>query len=114
MSEPTKPSSENSIILKSTLGFSRDSEKDLAVLSWISEQLTVLAEGFGEPLTAERVEIYAGGLIDVPRERLKVAFHRALQELTWFPKLADLRNLAGAKTARPKQGRSRCGMGLCQ
>jgi hypothetical protein len=71
----------------------------LVILSWISDQLTLLAEGFGEPLTAERVEIYAGGLIDIPQDRLQVAFKRALRELTWFPKLAELRNLAGAKTA---------------
>lgn len=58
----------------------------------------MLAEGFGEPLTAERVEIYASGLIDIPQKRLHVAFNRALQELTWFPRLAELRNLAGAKT----------------
>ena len=74
---------------------SRDSEKDLAVLNWISDQLTALAEGFGESLTEERVEIYVRGLVDIPRDRLQVAFRKALYELKYFPKLAELRNLGG-------------------
>jgi hypothetical protein len=69
----------------------------LVILSWISDQLTVLAEAFGEPLTAERVEIYVGGLADISRDQLRVAFRRALYELKWFPKLAELRDLAGSK-----------------
>jgi hypothetical protein len=69
----------------------------LVILSWISDQLTVLAEAFGEPLTAERVEIYVGGLADLSRDQLCVAFRRALYELKWFPKLAELRDLAGSK-----------------
>jgi hypothetical protein len=40
------------------------------------------------------VEIYARALVDVPRDRLNVAFQRALRELTFFPKVAELRNLA--------------------
>jgi hypothetical protein len=67
----------------------------LVVLSWISDQLTVLAEAFAEPLTEERVEIYARGLADIPQDRLEVSFQRALRELTWFPKVAELRKLAG-------------------
>jgi hypothetical protein len=67
----------------------------LAKLSWISDELTVLAEAFGESLTEERVEIYARGLADIPQDCLRSAFSRTLRELTWFPKLAELRNLAG-------------------
>jgi len=68
----------------------------LVVRSWISKQLTVLAEAFGESLTVERVEIYVGGLVDIPRERLETAFRRALYELKWFPKLSELRDLSGS------------------
>jgi hypothetical protein len=74
----------------------------LVILSWISDQLTVLAEAFGEPLTAERVEIYVGGLADISRDQLRIAFGRALYELKWFPKLAELRDLAGSKTEELK------------
>jgi len=66
----------------------------LEVLSWISDQLTKLAEAFAEPLTEERVVLYAQGLADISMDRLKVSFERALRELTWFPKIAELRRLA--------------------
>jgi hypothetical protein len=69
----------------------------LAILSWISDELMILAEAFGEPLTEQRVEIYTSGLADIPQDRLQGAFRRARYELTWFPKLAELRNLAGLK-----------------
>jgi len=68
----------------------------LVIRSWISKQLTVLAEAFGESLTVERVEIYAGGLIDIPQDGLETAFRRALYELKWFPKMSELRDLSGS------------------
>ena len=67
----------------------------MAIRSWISKQLTGLAEGFGESLTVERVEIYIDGLTDIPQDRLRVAFSRALYESKFFPKLAELRTLSG-------------------
>jgi hypothetical protein len=70
----------------------------LELLNWISDQLTMLAEAFAEPLTDERVEIYVRGLSDIPQEQLRVSFQRALRQLTWFPKLAELRNFAGANS----------------
>jgi hypothetical protein len=63
----------------------------------------VLAEAFGESLTEERVDIYARSLADIERDCLTVAFGRALRELKWFPKIAELRNFAGA--ASGDQGR---------
>jgi hypothetical protein len=54
----------------------------------------MLAEAFGERLTHERMEIYAGALADIPQDRLCVSFQRALRELTFFPKVAELRTLA--------------------
>jgi hypothetical protein len=68
--------------------------------------LTILAEAFGEALTEQRQEIYCGGLADISQDRLQVAFRRARYELKWFPKLAELRELAGAlggdlKDSRP-------------
>ena len=75
----------------------------MKVLSWISDQLTMLAEAFGEPLTEERMEIYARALADIPRDRLNVSFQRALRELTFFPKVAELRNLATASSEDSKK-----------
>jgi hypothetical protein len=79
-------------------GSNSDSAISLEVLSWISDQLTMLAEAFAEPLTEERMEIYVRGLADIPQDQLKLSFQRALRELTWFPKLAELRNLAGTNS----------------
>jgi len=58
----------------------------------------MLAEAFAEPLTDERSEIYVRGLADIPQDQLRISFQRALRELTWFPKLAELRNFAGANS----------------
>jgi hypothetical protein len=103
MSDSTKPSNGNSITLRPTHGPSCDSEKDLAFLEWIHDQLTVLAEAFGEPLTQERAEIYVGSLASIPGDRLRVAFARALNESTFFPKVAELRSRAGASTEDEKK-----------
>jgi len=75
----------------------------LAIRSWISKELTILAEGFGEQLTLERVEIYVTSLVDIPQERLRVAFRRAMYELKWFPKLAELRDLSGSSADDEKK-----------
>jgi hypothetical protein len=74
-------------------------------LDWINDELTFLAEAFGEPLTEQRQEIYCGGLADIQQDRLQVAFRRALYELKWFPKLAELRQLAGASIDALADGR---------
>ena len=62
----------------------------------MSDELTVLAVAFGERLTEERQELYCRSLADVAQEQLRVAFRRARCELKWFPKIAELRELAGA------------------
>ncbi len=80
--------------MKSTPGSSSDSGSASKILSWIYDQLTTLAVAFREPLIEERVEIYARALTDIPQDRLNVAFQRALRELTFFPKVAELRSLA--------------------
>jgi hypothetical protein len=103
MPESAKPNNENSITLKPTPKSSGGSERNLETLSWISDQLTILAEAFGEPLTAERMEIYVGGLADVSRDCLQVAFGRALRELKWFPKVSELRDLSETKTDEQKK-----------
>src|ERR1035438_1408601 len=101
--ESIKPNSENSITLKPMPESSSDSETASRVLSWIIDQLTTLAEAFGEGLTEERMEIYARALADVPQDRLNVAFQRALRERTFFPKVAELRALALASSDEGKK-----------
>jgi hypothetical protein len=74
-------------------------------LDWINDQLTIMAEAFGEKLTEERQEIYCAGLAEIPRDRLEVAFRRARYELKWFPKIAELRELAGLLPGGVDDGR---------
>jgi hypothetical protein len=57
-------------------------------------EITFLGEAFGEGLTAERLAIYVRALGDIPRDRLHQAIQRAIRELKWFPKVAELRELA--------------------
>src|SRR5258708_21840779 len=105
MPDPTKLNSENSIISKSTRGSSNGSEKGLEFLEWIHDQLTILAEAFGETLTEQRQEIYCGGLADIQQNQLGTAFRRARYELKWFPKLAEIRELAGVLPDGASDGR---------
>jgi hypothetical protein len=74
-------------------------------LDWINDQLTIMAEAFGEKWTDERQEIYCAGLAEIQQERLEGAFRRARYELKWFPKLAELRELAGASADMSSDGR---------
>ncbi|HET9408805.1 MAG TPA: hypothetical protein VFO39_16305 [Candidatus Sulfotelmatobacter sp.] len=77
----------------------------MELLDWINDELTILAEAFGEPLTEERQEIYCAGLADISKDRLQTCFRRARYELKWFPKLAELRELAGALPSEIADGR---------
>jgi hypothetical protein len=82
----------------------KSSENDFA--DWLVNEITVLGEAFGEGLTAERQAIYGEALADIDPDRLRTAFRRARYELRWFPKIAELRELAraplsGADDRRP-------------
>lgn len=63
---------------------------------WIGEQLTILAEAFGENLTTGRMKIYAADLADIGQAQLAIVFRRARHECRFFPKIAELREFAGA------------------
>src|ERR1017187_6628261 len=62
---------------------------------WIGEQLTILGEAMGEVLTPVRLQLYAADLADLDRSQLGVAFGRARRECRFFPKIAELLELAG-------------------
>jgi hypothetical protein len=68
-------------------------------LESVIDQVTVLAESFGEPLTPQRLEIYVHELSDIDHEKLAVACSRARRDLKFFPKIAELRTLARTVTA---------------
>jgi hypothetical protein len=69
------------------------------------DELTALGEAFGEGLTAERQAIYVTALADIPIDQLRQAIRAAIQELKWFPKVAELRELAGAPPRTLNDGR---------
>lgn len=69
------------------------------------DELTVLGEAFGELLTAERQAIYARALSDIPKDQLHRAILAAVKELKWFPKVAELRELAGVSYGIAVDGR---------
>lgn len=64
---------------------------------WLIDQVTILAEVFGEELTEPRLRVYAEDLSELPRQQLEIAFVRARHELKFFPKISELRELADAK-----------------
>lgn len=49
--------------------------------------------------------IYATALADIPKERLRRAIRAAINQLKWFPKVAELRELAGALPDSSNDGR---------
>ena len=64
---------------------------------WIVEQLGLLAVRMGEAVTAERLALYVDDLTDLSQVQIERALWRARRELNFFPKIAELRELAGAK-----------------
>ena len=65
------------------------------ILGWLAEQITVLAEAMGETMTPARLKIYIRDLSDLDCSQLQIAFARARRELKFFPKIAEVRELAG-------------------
>jgi hypothetical protein len=64
---------------------------------WLADQITILAEAFGCELTAARLRVYVEDLSALPQAQLEIALTRARRELRFFPKIAELREFAGAK-----------------
>jgi hypothetical protein len=71
-----------------------DNQRELQL--WVVDQVTILAEAFSEELTGAKLTLYAEDLCDLPAAQLGAAFTRARRELKFFPKIAELRELAGA------------------
>src|ERR1039458_8166502 len=64
---------------------------------WLSDAITILAEGFGSELTAARLRVYVEDLADLSQSQLAIALTRARRELKFFPQIAELRELDGTK-----------------
>ena len=82
-------------------------ETPQSLRKWIIDQVTILAEAFSQPMTPERLRIYAGDLADIERSQLETAFTRARRELTFFPKIAELRSLGGADRSEQADAEAR-------
>ena len=64
-------------------------EKPRELRLWLIDQVTILAEAFGEEPDA-RLRLYAQDLSEVARPQLEIAFGRARRELKFFPKISEL------------------------
>src|SRR5439155_2232592 len=62
-----------------------------------AKALTALAECFGEPLSVARIEAYFSALDDLPLANVQEALAGAMRTKTFFPKPAELRDLAGCQ-----------------
>ncbi len=60
---------------------------------------------YGTEINEERLEVYAEHLSDLGKEQLEQAFRTAPDVLDFFPKIAELRRLAGALSDALKDGR---------
>ncbi len=70
---------------------------------WRVNQLLALAEVFKESLTPAVIAIYVESLADLPDDQVRLGIGRAIRELRWFPKPAELRDLAGAKQTQQQR-----------
>jgi hypothetical protein len=66
-----------------------------------------MAEVFREPLTAECMAMYVESLADVSDDQIRVSIGRVVRELKWFPKPAEIRELAGANPAKQDDAEAR-------
>ena len=62
--------------------------------NWIEEQLVALAEVLRQELTAEGLQLFSRAVSDLPKHQLQMAFRKAAERLKFFPRPAELRELA--------------------
>jgi hypothetical protein len=65
----------------------------------------MLATAMGESVGGERLAIYADDLCDLPTEQVATALRRARRELRFFPRISELRELAGEYVESPQKSR---------
>jgi hypothetical protein len=74
---------------------------------WRLKQLVALAEVFKEPVTPECLAMYVESLADLSDDQIRLCVGRAIRELKWFPKPAELRELAGASQQQGQDAEAR-------
>jgi len=88
-------------LLQQHNGQSQESNERADFVRWTIGQLAILAVAMRETVTEECFRIVAEDLCsDLSQEQLQTAFTRARRELKFFPKIAELRDLAGANQKR--------------
>jgi hypothetical protein len=78
-----------------TISLLQKKQSQSSSVEWRTKQLLAMAEVFREPLTAELLAMYVESLADLSDEQIRLCVGRAIRELKWFPKPAELRELVG-------------------
>jgi hypothetical protein len=68
-----------------------------------TSQIMALAAAFRETLTSPSLAIYLESLSDLSDNQLALAVGRAIRELKFFPRVAELRELAGVLSAEQQR-----------
>jgi hypothetical protein len=82
-------------------------QSQLSSVEWRTKQLLAMAEIFREPVTAELLAMYVESLSDLPDEQIRLCVGRAIRELKWFPKPAELRELVGCNPREEQDAEAR-------
>jgi hypothetical protein len=82
----------------------KSSEQSMQHLEWVSEQVALLFLALGYALTPERQVLFAQALADVPKSSLETAFSAAVRQLSFEPRPADIRKLAGLAPEQQELG----------
>src|SRR5664280_2625643 len=82
--------------LQRSMSSTKNSTDATKRLKWISAEVTKLGVAFSSPLNAPQLALYVEHLQDLADDTLAVAFNRAVRELKFFPKVSEIRELAGA------------------
>jgi hypothetical protein len=90
-----------------TISLPQKAQSQFSTIEWRTKQLLALAEVFREPLTAECLAIYVESLADLSDDQIRLCVGRAVRELKWFPKPAELRELTGANPAQQLDAEAR-------
>jgi hypothetical protein len=75
--------------------------------SWLIEQLGLLAVRLGETITPERLALYVEDLADLTQDQIERALWRSRRELRFFPKVAELCELAGISHVQQQDAEAR-------
>jgi hypothetical protein len=78
-----------------TISLPQKRQSQSSSVEWRTRQLVAMAEVFREPLTAECLAMYVESLADLSEEQIRLCVGRAIRELKWFPKPAELRAFVG-------------------